>query len=139
VVGSFDAQPPRDQSLNLDFDVFWEAWETISQVYCEIFDREDLLPGMICGIQTFGQLVHYHPHIHAIVTDGCFSQDGTFVCLPKIASDRLLRVWEMKVFDFLHAAEKIDQWSVAEMRGWEHSGFSVDNNTYPFTGRYFWY
>jgi hypothetical protein len=91
------------------------AWETVSQVYCQVLDREGILPGMIAGIQTFGQLVHYHPHVHAIVTDGCFSQDGTFVCLPKVDTNRLLRVWETKVFDFLRAAEKIDQRTVAEM------------------------
>ncbi len=41
-------------------------------------------PGMVAGIQTFGELVHFHPHIHAIVTDGGFTPGGTFICLPRI-------------------------------------------------------
>ena len=49
---------------------------------------------MVAGIQTFGQLVHWHCHIHVIVTDGGFTPDGTFVCLPSIDTDRLLTVWE---------------------------------------------
>jgi hypothetical protein len=89
---------------------------------------------MITGIQTFGQLVHFHPHAHAIVTDGGFAPDGIFVCLPGIETNRLLAVWEMKVFEFLLAAEKIDQRMIAEMRSWEFSGFSVNNSVYLSPG-----
>jgi hypothetical protein len=90
--------------------------------------------GHFTGIQRFGQLVHFHPHAHAIVTDGGFTPDGIFVCLPGIETNRLLAVWEMKVFEFLLAAEKIDQRTVAEMRSWEYSGFSIDNSVYLSPG-----
>ncbi|MBM3883296.1 MAG: hypothetical protein FJ387_26905, partial [Verrucomicrobia bacterium] len=33
--------------------------------------------------QTFGQLIHAHPHIHALVSEGVFLPDGTFLPLPK--------------------------------------------------------
>jgi len=41
---------------------------------------------------------------------------GTFVCLPSIDTDRLLTVWEDKVFEMLLAADKIDRRVVEDMR-----------------------
>jgi hypothetical protein len=83
---------------------------------------------MIARIQNFGELIHFHPHIHAIVTDGAFTHDGTFICLPKIGAERLRATWQAKVFDLFLAAEKIDQETMDQMRSWPHSGFSVDKS-----------
>ncbi len=38
------------------------AWETIVEVYQAILNRDDVIPGMVGGIQTHGELVHYHSH-----------------------------------------------------------------------------
>ena len=46
------------------------AWDSVVEVYRDVLQREDVLPGPIAGIQTFGELVHFHPHIHAIATVG---------------------------------------------------------------------
>jgi ribosomal protein S27E len=54
------------------------------EVYRQVLKRGDVIPGMIAGIQTFGELINYHPHVHAIATDGAFTSDGTFLCLPKV-------------------------------------------------------
>jgi len=58
------------------------ASETILETYREMAGGNDALPGMIAGIQTFGELLHFHPHIHALMTDGVFLPDGTFRQLP---------------------------------------------------------
>ena len=110
------------------------AWDSVVEVYRDVLRREDVLPGMIGGIQTFGELVHFHPHIHAITTDGAFTPDGTFFCLPKIDTDRLLATWQTKVFELLMAAGTIDQQTVDQMRSWPRSGFSVDNSVYLSPG-----
>ncbi len=39
---------------------------------------------MIGAIHTFGELIHWHPHLHALVTDGAFKPDGTFIALPEL-------------------------------------------------------
>ncbi len=66
---------------------------------------------MIGAIQTFGDLIHSHPHIHALVTEGVFLPDlsacghaqagGTYVPLPKLATEPFLKLWEQAVFDLL--------------------------------------
>ena len=61
------------------------AWETIVEVYRAVLDRDDVIPGMAGGIQTHGELVHYHPHVHGIVSDGVFTKDEKFIPLPKIS------------------------------------------------------
>jgi hypothetical protein len=35
--------------------------------------REDVVPGMIAAIQTSGQLLHWNPHIHSLVTCGAYT------------------------------------------------------------------
>ena len=31
------------------------------------------VPGVVISIQTFGDLVNFHPHLHCLVSDGCFT------------------------------------------------------------------
>ena len=97
------------------------AWRTIIEVYQAVLGRQDMVPGMISGIQTFGQLIHYHPHIHALVTEGAFTRDGTFVPLPEIDTEPFLKLWQKKVFDLLLEEGKIDQTLVDQMSQWRHS------------------
>ena len=42
-------------------------------------ERSDVIPGMVVTIQTFGELAHWHPHVHAIVTDGEFTPEAVFI------------------------------------------------------------
>lgn len=54
---------------------------------------------MVGAIQTFGQLVHFHPHIHALVSEGVFLPEGdAFLPLPKLATEPFLKLWEQEVF-----------------------------------------
>lgn len=106
----------------------------MAEVYRAMLQRGEIVPGMIAGIQTFGELVHFHPHIHALVTDGGFTPDGNFVRLPQVDRQRLLTAWQTNVFNLLLAAGKIDQETVNNMRSWTRSGFSVDNSVYLAPG-----
>ena len=81
---------------------------------------------MVAGIHTFGQLVHFHPHIHALATDGAFAPDGTFMPLPELDRQPFEKLWQKKVFDLLLKRGKIDEALVTQMLGWQHSGFDVN-------------
>ncbi len=52
------------------------AWQTVLEVDRAVLDRRDVAPGMIGAIHTFGELLHSHPHLHALVTDGVVAPDG---------------------------------------------------------------
>jgi hypothetical protein len=60
------------------------AARTVITVYRAASGRPDLLartaqasavPGMVGAIQTFGQLIHWHRHMHALATEGVFLPD----------------------------------------------------------------
>ncbi len=110
------------------------SWDVVRTVFQSVCGRPDAVPGMIGAIQTFGDLIHFHPHIHALVTEGVFLPVGMFVPLPKLASEPFLKLWEQAVFDLLLTEGKITEEVVANIRGWRHSGFSVDQSVRIETG-----
>ena len=101
------------------------AWQTVLEVYRAVLDRRDVTPGMIAVIHTFGELLHFHPHLHALVTDGVFAPDGSFMALPMLDDEPFEKLWQKKVFDLLLKRGKIDQSLVTQMLGWQHPGFGV--------------
>jgi len=106
------------------------AWQTVQETFRSVLQRDDVVAGMVAGIQTFGELIHFHPHLHAIVSDGAFTPEGIFLCLPPIETEQVRKRWEEKVFRLLLEEGKIEAPLVDQMRSWEHSGFSVDNSVY---------
>ena len=104
------------------------AWQVVRAVYQASSAHPEAVPGMIGAIQTFGDLIHWHPHLHALVSEGVFLPEGTFVSLPKLATEAFLRLWEQEVFQLLLAEGKITEEIVANLRSWPHSGFSVDQS-----------
>ena len=85
---------------------------------------------MIAAIQTHGELLHWHPHIHTLVTCGAFTAEGEFLELPHLDLGRLETAWQEAVFALYLAEEKITPELVENMRSWPHSGFSVDQSVY---------
>lgn len=57
-----------------------------------------------------------------------FTESGHFVHIPETWKHRAIEIWQDKVFELLLNGKKIDQETVAGMRTWSHSGFSVDNS-----------
>jgi hypothetical protein len=106
------------------------AYDTVCDVFKLEIDGDSGIPAMIEAVQTFGDLIHWHPHIHAIVPEGVFTGSGCFVSIPDIWKHRAVEIWQEKVFALLLDEHKITQEVVESMRSWKHSGFSVDNSVY---------
>jgi hypothetical protein len=43
---------------------------------------------MVASIQTFGSALHFHPHVHALVSDGLLERGGAFLPLAGPALGR---------------------------------------------------
>ena len=84
-------------------------------------------PAFIEFVQTFGDLVNFHPHVHVLAADGVFRADGVFVELPPIPEALLEGGFRRAVLDFLVAERAISEELRARMLGWRYSGFSVHN------------
>ena len=102
------------------------AWETVRDVYALEVDGDIGVPAIVGAVQTFGDLVHWHSHVHTIVAEGVFTPSGHFVHIPNVWLHRAIEIWQEKVFSLLLDVGKIDPDVVANMRDWKHSGFSVD-------------
>lgn len=100
------------------------AWFTIRDVYQSVLG-EGAIPGAVMSIQTFGELIHWHPHIHALITDGSFSIDGSFRALPSLAVEPFRKLFEHYIFSMLRDADLITADTIASMQSWQHSGFSI--------------
>jgi hypothetical protein len=81
--------------------LFRAAARTVTTVYQSASGRPDAVPGVVGAIQTFGQLAHWHPHIHAVVSEGVFpTRPGwlDFECLIELGRDRARRrQWSTRV------------------------------------------
>jgi hypothetical protein len=76
-------------------------------------------------VQTFGDLVNFHPHVHVLAADGVFRADGTFVPLPPIPETLLDGGFRRAVLEFLVAERAISEQLRRRMLGWRYSGLSV--------------
>lgn len=91
-------------------------------------DGGEVLPGMFAAIQTFGDLLNWHSHIHAIVTEGGYTENGCFVRIPYVNKKSALAIWEDHVLDMMQREKKIGLEAVAQIRSQKYSGFSIDNS-----------
>jgi hypothetical protein len=82
-------------------------------------------PGIILALQTFGQDVTFHPHIHALATEGLLRPDDTFVPVPTIDAPLLEHAFRRRVFNLLLRCGKITPAIVEAMHSWHHTGFSA--------------
>lgn len=76
------------------------AYEALKAFLQAAVNHRRAVPGVIIAIQTFGDLANFHPHLHAIATDGAFQSTGWFHVLPKIDLKRLeelFRHWGLKL------------------------------------------
>jgi hypothetical protein len=54
----------------------------------------------------------------ALVTEGVFLPDGSFLPLPKLATEPFLKLWEQEVFALLLAEGRVTEEVVQNMRSW---------------------
>jgi len=47
-------------------------------IYLEALAGEPLVPGIIVVVQTFGDRINFHPHLHLLVTEGGMDRAGIF-------------------------------------------------------------
>lgn len=134
---------PLYQSISDHFSEFESVYkeryqnkEKLSQcAYClkEFFqttlNRKEAVPGAVISIQTFGDLVNFHPHLYCLVTDGCFMPNGWFYVLPEINVKKLESLFRHKFLKLLLSEKKISEELVEKLLSWKNSGFSIHHQS----------
>ncbi|MBK8538622.1 MAG: transposase [Ardenticatenia bacterium] len=86
--------------------------------------------GIALCIETHGSLLNWQPHIHALVTDGGFRPDGSFVPLPAHTTDALTEAFRRHVLRLFVERELLEPEVAESMLAWPHAGFSVHDGVW---------
>jgi predicted acyltransferase len=54
-------------------------------------------PGAVIAIQAFGDFLGFNPHLHILISDGCFHENGLFTVVPTIDVKVLKQIFRHKV------------------------------------------
>ncbi|MFH2092216.1 MAG: transposase [Pseudomonadota bacterium] len=69
--------------------------------------------------------LNFNPHLHAIVSDGCFLKDGSFHTAPVFMLEDLEEAFQYEVLKMLKKEGKINDAIIENMLSWHNSGFNV--------------
>jgi hypothetical protein len=86
---------------------------------------EDISPGMVAVVQTFGDDLSWHPYVHALVTRGGWDRGGQWTPVPFVDGEAAALVFRHRVFRFLQAEGLLSEERTRLLLSWRHSGFSV--------------
>jgi len=93
--------------------------------YFEVVTGSGLTSGVIAAIQTFGDRINLHVHLHFLVTEGGVDEAGVFHKIPRIDDSRLAEIFAREVLSMLVRKELLSPEWAERILSWPHSGFNV--------------
>ncbi|MDA3947963.1 MAG: transposase, partial [Spirochaeta sp.] len=114
-----------------DRRLFAEVSRLIHDILREFYHEaagRPLLTGMVIAHQTFGDMLRWNPHFHAIVLEGGFDDEGTFFFIPFSGLQSMVEVFRHRVIKLLVQRELLNDDFARNLLSWKHSGFSIDNS-----------
>ena len=125
-----------DRKLNTI--LFRAAWGALS----EVLGIEDRELAAIFTVQTAGDALNFHPHLHGLLADG-FWKDGVFARFLEVDLKAIETAFAERVLAHLHKRELITDDDVAQILSQDHTGFGVwlgdpfhDKESEQFVARY---
>ena len=101
------------------------AWETLAEVYQVAFPDQDVMGAAVIAIQTAGDQLLWHPHLHALVPDAVWSRDGRRFSISYLDPHVMTRIFQAKVLRILVDERCLSPEFAARLLTWRHSGFQV--------------
>jgi hypothetical protein len=84
--------------------------------------------GSVLAYQSSGEFLRFHPHVHEIVLEGGFDEQGRFCHIPLGNLQNMCQVFRRRVIALFLDRKLIDRSRAASMLSWHHSGFSLDGS-----------
>ena len=119
------------KALRHDRRLFGHVSQLIYRIIQEFYHQAAGRPirtGVIIAHQTFGDMLRWNPHFHAIVLEGGFDEQGTFGYIPLGHLQAMTELPRRRVVALLVAHKLLDRRFARNMLSWRHSGFSIDNS-----------
>ena len=101
------------------------AWQALKEMLQEVATDPSALPGVVISVQSYGDSLNLHPHIHTIVSRGVWSADGSFEAIPALDTQQLMLLFRHHVVKNLLARGRISQPTVDILDRFHHPGFSA--------------
>jgi len=93
--------------------------------YFKTFSGQELMPGIVAVIQTFGDRLNFHLHLHILVTEGGTAPDGAFHHVSRFHDEHIQIFFTREVFSLLLQKKLIGLSLVQKILRWHHTGFNV--------------
>jgi hypothetical protein len=94
-------------------------------VYLEALTGEDLVPCIIVAVQTFGDRINFHPHLHLLLTEGGIDRAGIFHRLPRLDDARLADIFAREILALLVSKGLLSPEWAERILSWRHTGFNI--------------
>lgn len=101
------------------------GWNIIRAYHKSATLDDNATPGASIAVHTYGDFLNFNPHIHAIVPDGYFLEDGNFQIAPRFRAKNLTEAFRHEVLSMFKKEGKITDVVIDNMMSWHHSGFHV--------------
>ena len=101
------------------------AWQALRRMCQAVASDPSAIPGGVLSVQSYGDRLNLHPHIHAIASRGVWSSDGSFEPIPALDSRRLMLLFRHQVLKNLLACGRIGQATLDILDRFHHPGFSA--------------
>jgi hypothetical protein len=112
---------PRRPERTVLYRVLFHHFERFVAEY----ERFEKAYGVVAVIQTFGDRINFHPHLHFLVTEGGMDEAGVFQRISSFDDARLAEVFAREVLGFLVGRELLSPEWAERLLSWRHTGFSV--------------
>ncbi|MFC1816706.1 transposase, partial [Thermodesulfobacteriota bacterium] len=101
------------------------GWESLKLYLKKAVKGKKAVPGAVIAIQSFGDFLGFNPHLHVLISDGCFHDNGMFSVSPAIDTKTLKKIFRRIVLKMLLSKGKISPDVITLMDKWRHTGFNV--------------
>jgi hypothetical protein len=82
-------------------------------------------PGIVVSVTTAGDLIQWHPHAHLLLSDGTFSDDGSFHPLQTWDGEAVMKLFRERLLARLIERHAISSELAGKLLKWRHPGFSA--------------
>ena len=102
------------------------AWAVLRDALSEAACEPEGRAGAVVSLQTFGSFgANFHPHLHALVTEGVFTPDGCFHPVIWPEAGVLEEAFRRRFLEALEKAGRLRPETRERFLSWTHSGFSA--------------
>ena len=101
------------------------AWRSLCQYFGHALGC-DSVPAAIFAIQTYGDQLNWHPHLHSLLADGAWGKsNGAFQPIAWLDADILSSAFRQQVLAMMVSKRRLSAEFAQNISNWRHSGFQV--------------